>query len=109
MSDFFTNLGVVPAIIILVMIVLVIVLLFNLIGTNMRLGRLERKYKMFMKGKDGQSLEREFVRKFAAIDRLSESDVIHTSDIHMLKKALTVFSANTVLKNMMHSMMWEEN
>lgn len=86
MGDFFTNLGVVPAIIILIMIVLVIVLLFSLISTNMRLGRLERKYKMFMKGKDGQSLEKEFVRKFAAIDKLSESDVLHSSDIHILKK-----------------------
>jgi hypothetical protein len=99
MGDFFTNLGTGPAIIILVMIVMVFILLFSLINTNMRLARLERKYKMFMKGKDGQSLEREFVKKFAAIDKLSESDVLHSSDIHILKKGFErIFSKYGVEK-----------
>ena len=45
---------------------------------NMRLSRLERKYKTFMKGSDAQSLEKVFVRKFAQIDKRSEE---HTSEL----------------------------
>ena len=99
MGEFFTNLGLAPALIILIMLVLIVVLLFSTYSTNMRLSRLERKYKMFMKGKDGQSLEKEFVRKFATIDKLSESDVLHSSDIHILKKGFEhIFSKYGVEK-----------
>ena len=41
------------------------------------LNRLTRKYNMFMKGKDAQSLERLFVRKLSEIDRLIETNEIY--------------------------------
>ena len=52
----------------------------------MRLSRLERKYKMFMRGGDAQSLEKVFVRKFAQIDRLYEAKEDHDHDISFIKK-----------------------
>ena len=52
----------------------------------MRLSRLERRYKIFMKGSDAQSLEKVFVRKFAQIDRLYEAKEDHDHDILFLKK-----------------------
>ncbi|MFR3030174.1 MAG: DUF4446 family protein [Blautia sp.] len=44
----------------------------SLISTNLRLSRLEQKYKIFMKGKDAKSLEAAFTRKMMQIDKLSE-------------------------------------
>ena len=59
----------------------------NVVSSNMRLSRLERKYKIFMKGTDGQSLEKMFIRKFAQIDRLYEAKEDHERDIKYLKKS----------------------
>ena len=54
------------------------------------LSRLERKYKMFMRGGDAQSLEKVFVRKFAQIDRLYEAKEDHDHDISFIKKNMNV-------------------
>ena len=56
----------------------------------MRLSRLERKYKLFMRGGDAQSLEKVFVRKFAQIDRLYEAKEDHDHDISFIKKNMNV-------------------
>ena len=68
MSGIFENLGIDSGIIIIILLILTIFLLVRNISMNMRLSRLERKYKTFMKGSDAQSLEKVFVRKFAQID-----------------------------------------
>ena len=67
-----------------------IILLINVVSSNMRLRRLERKYKMFMRGGDAQSLEKVFVRKFAQIDRLYEAKEDHDHDISFIKKNMNV-------------------
>ena len=86
MSSIFENLGIDPGIIIIVLLILVIILVVQSISANMRLSRLERKYKMFMKGSDAQSLEKTFVRKFAQIDRLYEAKEDHEHSINHIKK-----------------------
>ncbi|MDD7728288.1 MAG: DUF4446 family protein [Blautia sp.] len=88
MSGIFDDLGIDPGIIIIILLILIVVLLVRSISTNMRLSRLERKYKMFMKGSDAQSLEKVFVRKFAQIDRLYEAKEDHEHDILFIKKNL---------------------
>ena len=86
MSTIFDSIGIDPGIVIIVLLIVVLVLIGTTISSNMRLTRLERKYKMFMKGSDAQSLEKVFVRKFAQIDRLYEAKEDHDHDILFLKK-----------------------
>ena len=86
MSGIFENLGIDSGIIIIILLILVVFLLVRSISYNMRLSRLERRYKIFMKGSDAQSLEKVFVRKFAQIDRLYEAKEDHDHDILFLKK-----------------------
>ena len=86
MSGIFENLGIDSGIIIIILLILVVFLLVRSISYNMRLSRLERRYKIFMKGSDAQSLEKVFVRKFAQIDRLYEAKEDHDRDILFLKK-----------------------
>ena len=86
MSGIFENLGIDSGIIIIILLILVVFLLVSSISYNMRLSRLERRYKIFMKGSDAQSLEKVFVRKFAQIDRLYEAKEDHDHDILFLKK-----------------------
>ena len=88
MSSIFDNLGIDPGIIIIILLVLTIFLLVKSVSSSMRLNRLERKYKTFMKGSDAQSLEKIFVRKFAQIDRLYEAKEDHEHDILFIKKNL---------------------
>jgi len=90
MSGIFENLGIDPGIIIIVLLVLVIILIVNICSSNMRLSRLERKYKMFMKGSDAQSLEKVFTRKFAQIDRLYEAKEDHEHSINAIKKNFNI-------------------
>ena len=86
MSSVFDNLGIDPGIIIIILLVLTIFLLVKSVSSSMRLSRLERKYKTFMKGSDAQSLEKIFVRKFAQIDKLYEAKEDHEHDILFIKK-----------------------
>ena len=88
MSSIFDNLGFDPGIIIIILLVLTIFLLVKSVSSSMRLSRLERKYKTFMKGSDAQSLEKIFVRKFAQIDKLYEAKEDHEHDILFIKKNL---------------------
>lgn len=90
MSDMFDNLGIDPVIIIVILLLLVVILLVNVISSNMRLSRLERKYRLFMKGNDAQSLEKVFVRKFAQIDRLYEAKEDHEHDLNFIKRNLSM-------------------
>ena len=88
MSSIFDNLGIDPGIIIIILLVLTIFLLVKSASSSMRLSRLERKYKTFMKGSDAQSLEKIFVRKFAQIDKLYDAKEDHEHDILFIKKNL---------------------
>lgn len=88
MSGLFDKMGIDPGIIIIILLVLSIYLLIKTISGNVRLSRLERKYKMFMKGSDAQSLEKVFVRKFNQIDHLYEAKEDHEKDILFIKKNL---------------------
>ena len=56
MSTIFDSIGIDPGMVIIVLLIVVLVLIATTVSSNMRLTRLERKYKMFMKGSDAQSL-----------------------------------------------------
>ena len=63
MSGIFESIGIDSGIVIIILLILTIILLINVVSSNMRLSRLERKYKLFMRGGDAQSLEKVFVRR----------------------------------------------
>ena len=90
MSTIFDSIGIDPGIIIIILMLVVIVLIGCNVSSSMRLTRLERKYKMFMKGSDAQSLEKTFVRKFAQIDRLYEAKEDHEQVLKSLTKHFKV-------------------
>ena len=94
MSTIFDSIGIDPGIVIIVLLIVVLVLIGTTISSNMRLTRLERKYKMFMKGSDAQSLEKTFVRKFAQIDHLYETKEEHEQAIRTLAKHFKLLYSN---------------
>ena len=88
MSGIFASLGIDSGIIIIILLILTVYLLIRNVNSNLRLSRLERRYKVFMKGSDAQSLEKVFVRKFAQIDRLYEAKDQHDHELLFIKKNL---------------------
>lgn len=90
MSEIFDALGSGSGIITIILFVLVVFLMFRSLSCSMRLTRLEKKYKMFMKGSDAQSLEKAFTRKLNQIDRLYEAKEDHEHAIEYLKKNFNI-------------------
>lgn len=85
MGDLIGEMSLGSGILNVILIVLVLILLIRSLSYSMRLTRLERKYKMFMKGGDAQSLEKSFARKFGQIDKLFEAKEEQEKAIHSLK------------------------
>ena len=90
MDTILEYLGIDSGILTIVLLLLMIILLIQSVSSSMRLKRLERKYKMFMKGSDAQSLEKTFVRKFSQIDHLYEAKEDHEHSINYIKKNFNV-------------------
>ena len=90
MSAIFENIGIDGIIYYHTFLIIVIILIGSMIIYSLRLSRLERKYKMFMKGSDAQSLEKTFMRKFAQIDRLYEAKENHEQTIKSIVKNFRV-------------------
>lgn len=88
MNSFFDKIGVDLGILVLMLMVLVLVLIVIVLNLSLGLHRLQRKYSMFMKGSDGQSLERVFAQKIKEVDRLSASNDDNYMKIQSLQKKM---------------------
>lgn len=89
MNDFFTNVGIDPAIVILILAVFLVILFLVVFRMSSRLRKLEKRYRGFMKGKDGQSLEKLFVHHFRNQEKLVEAMELHDQRIDILRKNYT--------------------
>ena len=87
MSGIYDSIGIDAGIVVIILLILTFFLLVNTMGNNVRLARMERKYRLFMKGQDAQSLEKVFVRKFEQIDKLFDTNSVHEQDISQLKSS----------------------
>lgn len=68
------------------LLIVVIILLICIFNLSLEFNRLNRKYTLFMKGKDAQSLERLFKRKFDLIDKLVNNSEKNAETLAMLGK-----------------------
>ena len=86
MSDLFESLGLDLGIVIIFLLLIVVFLSVCVFRIHMRQSRLEKRYKAFMKGQDGQSLEKQFIRQLNQIDKLMEIKDDHMQEINLLKE-----------------------
>ena len=86
MNSFFDKIGIDLGILVLMLMVLVLVLIVIVLNLSLGLHRMQRKYNMFMKGSDGQSLERVFAQKIKEVDRLSAANDDNYIKIQSLQK-----------------------
>ncbi len=59
-------------VLIIILLILVIILLIFCVNLSLNMNRLNRRYKLFMKGNDGKSLEKSMVQKFRALEKIQD-------------------------------------
>lgn len=86
MEKFVSSLQSYSGILLLMLLIVVVILLVCVFNLSLGLNRLSRKYAIFMKGKDAQSLEKMFKRKFELIEKLTVNSEINAENIAKLEK-----------------------
>lgn len=86
MNNFLEALQNYSGVLLLSLLILVIILLVCVFNLSLGLSRLNKKYKIFMKGKDAQSLEKLFKRKFDMLEKLVSNGEINSENIQKLEK-----------------------
>ena len=86
MEKFVSSLQSYSGILLLMLLIVVVILLVCVFNLSLGLNRLSRKYAIFMKGKDAQSLEKLFKRKFELIEKLTVNSEINAESIAKLEK-----------------------
>lgn len=88
MSSLLESLQSHSGILMVLLLVVVVILLICVFNLSLGLNRLNRKYTLFMKGKDGQSLERLSKRKFDLIEKLVRSTDDNGEEIEKIWKVM---------------------
>lgn len=88
MSSLLESLQSHSGILMVLLLVVVVILLICVFNLSLGLNRLNRKYTLFMKEKDGQSLERLFKRKFDLIEKLVRSTDDNGEEIEKIWKVM---------------------
>ena len=85
----FSSLGFDPGVILVVLMLLMVFVLLYLVRVSMKLTRFEKRNKIFMRGKNAESLEQAFERKFLDVDKLVEVTKNQQIEINHLKEKLS--------------------
>lgn len=88
MDEIFARIGIDQGILVLLLMVLVLILIVVFLNVSLALHRLNRKYTMFMKGADGQSLERMFRQKMKEFERLARANEDNSLELRQMKSVL---------------------
>lgn len=94
MDEIFAKIGIDQGILVLLLMVLVLILIVLFLNVSLALHRLNRRYAMFMKGADGQSLERMFSQKLKEFERLARAN----EDISLEQRKLKSIMKKTLIK-----------
>lgn len=85
MNGVFDKIGIDVGIIVILLIVIVLFLAVLVMKQQLQIDRLNRKYRMFMKGSDGQSLEKLIQRKLNQLDKVQEVNEDHGILLRQMK------------------------
>lgn len=85
MSGIFGKVGIDVGIVVILLMVIVLFLAVLVMKQQLQIDRLNRKYRMFMKGSDGQSLEKMIQRKLNQLDKVQEINEDHGNLLRQIK------------------------
>ena len=73
---------------VLVLLIMQVVFIGIVINLQMKHKRMQEKYQIFMRGKDGKSLEKGFLEQFKTIEKLERAVKQNTRDIDTIYKRM---------------------
>ena len=85
MTELFEKMGIDMGLIVVFLMLIVIVLIILIMKLQLQVTRLDRKYRMFMRGSDGQSLEKMIQRKLNQIDKMQDTGEEHGKLLNQIK------------------------
>lgn len=85
-SKILNALGVDPGIIFIIMLLVILFVIIYIIKLSSKMKQFNMKYQKFMRGQDGISLEKSFLRRFNEVDKLSEDILNHREEIRRIKE-----------------------
>jgi len=88
MNSILDTIGIDPGILIMILIIVTLVSMIMTLNLSISVHRLQRKYGIFMRGQDAQSLERVFTNKMKEIDRLTSSSDMQVNEIRNLNQTM---------------------
>lgn len=94
MNGVFERVGIDVGIVVIALIIIILGLVVFIMKLQLQMDRLNRKYKMFMRGSDGQSLEKMIQRKLNQLDKVQEVN----EDQGLLLKQIKGIQDNTMNK-----------
>ena len=86
MDSFVESTGMSVGVMFLLLLILIIILAVITLSMSIRLSRLTKKHQMFMKGRDGESMEAVFKSKLGEIQRISDENKQLFSDVELIKQ-----------------------
>lgn len=86
MTELFEKMGIDMGLVMLFLILIVIVLIILIMKLQLQVTRLDRKYRMFMRGSDGQSLEKLLQRKLNVMDKIADNEESQTALLNKMKE-----------------------
>ena len=89
-SSIFDAHGIDPGIILIFVLGVLLIVLVYMIKISKKMSRFIKKYKMFMRGMDGASLERAFAARFNQMDLLEENSRNHMEEIRKIKEVQNI-------------------
>jgi len=96
-SSILDGIGIDPAIILFIMLVMIIIMMIYILKNSLTMSRFLKKYKTFMRGQDGLSLEKSFIRSFNELDKLIESTKNHKEEIRRIKEIQNITLNKTAI------------
>jgi hypothetical protein len=96
-SNILEAVGIDPGIVLILVVLFMIGLIIYMVKLSFKMNRFIRKYKSFMKGMDGASLEKSFTKKFGEMDKLIESNRNNMEEINRIKEIQSVTLNKTAI------------
>lgn len=87
-SAILNRLGFDPGFLVLGLLVLQVFILLYLASVSMKMSRFMKRYRLFMRGKDGVSLEKAFESEFIEVERIAEQSKNQAAELARLRDIL---------------------
>ena len=88
MDGILGSLGIDPFYVFIVLFVLQIILIILLVLLNDKYKRLQKTYSVFMRGKNGKSIEKNILKKFEELDEISALVKVNEKEIEEIRKKM---------------------